>query len=502
MNKTCVVAADLGSSACKTMVIRVDGRVLGSAQQEIRTDFPRPGWVEQNPEDWYQAFCTTVRQAMKHAAISAGEVAGVGIVGVTHNAVLVDKSGQPLRPSILVFDTRSSKQVDEIQNRWGTTIREKTLNDVSTLWTWPQLLWIRQNAPEVWRATHRVLFEKDYVRNRLAASPVTDTIDASGSLLYDPVNNEWIEQFYQDLGASRDWLPGVVLPTDVVATIGREGAADTGLAVGTPVIAGTTDTAAEVLGSGALRPNTGVIKLASVGRIAVVAAEPMPALHILNYRHVLDGLWYPGTASKYAASCYRWLRDILGFNNPDFAVYAKMDAAAARVPTGSEGLIFHPHLNGEWAPYWDNRMRGDFIGLTAKHTHAHLARSVLEGVAFGLKDAFGAMEKSGLKANELRLIGNGARSKLWPSIVANILNQPLRVTEQSDAVYGAALIVAMGVGAIEETPDSLESIIRFRESIEPQPDVSSRYETLYDIYRDSDRALRDVTSRLHEFERN
>src|SRR4029077_10005663 len=141
--KTCVVAADLGSSACKTMVVQVDGRVLGAAQQEIRTNCLKPGWAEQEPEDWYQACCNTVRRAMEQAAVSAGEVAGVGIVGVTHNAVLLDESDQPLRPSILIFDARSSTQVDEIRNRWGASVREQTLNDVSTLWTWPQLLWVR-----------------------------------------------------------------------------------------------------------------------------------------------------------------------------------------------------------------------------------------------------------------------------------------------------------------------------------------------------------------------
>src|SRR3954447_24634753 len=204
MNRTCVVAADLGSSACKAMVVHADGRVLGTAQQEIRTDFPQPGWAQQDPEDWYRAFCTTVRGAMEQSAVSAADVAGVGIVGVTHIAVLLGESGKPLRPSILLFDARSSTQVDEIRNRWGATVRERTLNDVSTLWTWPQLLWIRQNAPETWRATRRILFEKDYVRNRLAPSAVTDAIDASGSLLFDPLRNRWIEQFCDDLGVARD----------------------------------------------------------------------------------------------------------------------------------------------------------------------------------------------------------------------------------------------------------------------------------------------------------
>ena len=502
MSKTCVVAADLGSSACKTMVVQIDGRVLSVAQQEIRTHFPQAGWAEQDPEDWYQAFCTTVRQAMDLACVGSSDVAGVGIVGVTHNAVLLDASDRPLRPSILMFDTRSSVQVEEIRSRWGGQVREKSLNDVSTLWTWPQLLWTRQNEPAAWGATRRILFEKDYVRNRLAPSPITDVIDASGSLLFDPATNCWIEGFVRDLGLTPSCLPEIVRPTDVVAKVGREGAADTGLAVGTPVVAGTTDTAAEVLGAGAVGAGSAVVKLASVGRIAIVAPEPVQSTHVLNYRHVLDGLWYPGTASKYAASSYRWLRGILSNGDSNATSYAEMDGAAATVPAGSDGLIFHPHLNGEWAPYWDDQMRGDFVGLTTRHTRAHLARSVLEGVAFGLKDALSSLETCGLRANELRLIGNGGRSKLWASILANTLNRPLCVPEQSDAAYGAALIVGMGVGAIVPSPHAIESVVQIRESIQPQAEVSARYRTLYDIYRDSDQALRSIAARLHEFERN
>jgi xylulokinase len=223
--------------------------------------------------------------------------------------VFLDEQDHPLCRTILIFDDRSTTQVRDILDRWGDAVWERTLNEVSTVWTWPQMLWIREHRPEVWRATRRILFQKDYVRHRLAPSPVTDVIDAGGTLLFDPIQEEWIEPFCQDLELDPSWLPEVVDSLDVVAEVGPQGAADTGLAVGTPVIAGTTDTVAEVLGSGAVRAGSAVVKLASVGRIAAVTTEPMHSRHILNYRHVLDGLWYPGTASKSAASSYRWLRD-------------------------------------------------------------------------------------------------------------------------------------------------------------------------------------------------
>ncbi|HEY63284.1 MAG TPA: hypothetical protein G4O02_01815 [Caldilineae bacterium] len=500
MSESFVIASDLGSSACKTIILNTRGQVVAAAQQEYPTFYPRPGWVEQNPEDWYAAFCATVRAVLQQADVSPDQIAGVGIVGVTHNVVLMDEHDRPLCPTILIFDNRSLPQVQEILARWGQTVWEKTLNDVTPVWTWPQLLWIREHRPDVWRATRRILFQKDYVRHRLAPAPVTDVIDASGTLLFDPIQEEWIHPFCEDLALDPAWLPRVVRPLDIVAEVSPQGAADTGLAAGTPVIAGTTDTVAEMLGSGALRPGFAIVKLASVGRIAVVTTEPLRRPHIFNYRHVLDGLWYPGTASKCAASAYRWLREALWSDTRDDIAYRLMDEAAAQVPPGCDGLLFHPHLTGEWAPYWDERMRGDFIGLTTRHTRAHLTRAVLEGVAFGLKDALSEMEGLGLKAENIRLIGQGSKSLLWCHIVADVLNRPLQIPEQPDAVYGAALITAMGIYAIERTPEALEALITIRQAISPDPQKAEIYATLFDIYRDADGVLRAISARLHDFE--
>jgi len=456
--------------------------------------------VEQDPQDWYAAFCSTVRSALKQGSVAPEQVAGVGIAGVTHNVVLLDERDRPLGRTILIFDDRSTVQVQDILDRWGDAVWERTLNEVTTVWTWPQMLWIREHRPEVWRATRRILFQKDYVRHRLAPSPVTDVIDAGGTLLFDPVQEEWIEPFCEDLALDSSWLPEVVDPLDVVSEVSPQGAADTGLAVGTPVIAGATDTVAEVLGSGAVRAGSAVVKLASVGRIAAVTSEPMYSPHILNYRHVLDGLWYPGTASKSAASSYRWLRDVAWPDLDKETVYEVMSEAAAQVPPGCDGLVFHPHLLGEWAPHWDEQMRGSFIGLTARHTRPHLTRAVLEGVAFALKDALAEMEGLGLKAENICLIGQGSKSALWAAIVANVLDRPLRIPEEPDAAYGIALITAMGVGAIERTPEALDSVIAMRQFVEPDPKVSRVYATLFDIYRDADAVLRSIDARLHDFE--
>jgi len=496
MSGTFVVASDLGTGGCKTLVVDERGMVVASAQAEYPTFYPRPGWCEQRPQDWLDAVGATVRAALARAGARPAQIAAFGLVGVTHNAVLLDAGGRPLRPSIIFYDTRSRAESDELGARWGGEILRRTCNGISPLWTWSQLEWVKRHEPEVWAATRLILFQKDYVRHCLAPSPVSDLIDVEGSLLFDPLANEWVGDFIGDLGLSPAALPGVVYPADVVGHIDARGAELSGLPVGTPVVAGTTDTAAEMFGAGALRPRQGMVKLASVGRIASVASAPLGHPHLLNYRHVVAGLWYPGTACKHAASSYRWLRDVMWGDT----AYQVMDAAAASVSAGCDGLLFHPHLQGEWVPYWDDRLRGDFVGLTMRHGRPHLTRAVMEGVACALRVGVQYMEALGLPFDEIRLVGQGATSRLWAHIVADTLNRPLVVPVERDAAYGGALIARMGSGLFPSDVDALAGLIRIEACLEPDPARARLYDELFAIYQEADQALACIAHRLTAFE--
>lgn len=503
MNPGLVLASDLGSGSCKTIVIDASGRTLVEARQDYPTFYPHPGWVEQDPAAWYEAFCATVRAVIGHPAVTGRQIDGVGVFGVTHNAVLLSSAGRVLRRSILMFDDRSIDQVAAIKSRWGETVVERTQNSVSTTWTWPQLAWVRDTQPDVWRAVARIAFQKDYVRDQLAPAFVTDAIDAAGTLLFDPVESRWVAQFVADLGLSDDCLPRVVPPTTVVSMVSAAGAADTGLREGTPVIAGSTDTVAEMVGSGAVRTGAAIIKLASVGRIAVVSPAPIRHPSVLNYRHLVDTLWYPGSATKYAASAYRWFRETFWPDCPgDGAIYREMDGLAQEAPAGSAGLLFHPHLNGQWAPHWDERLRGAFIGITARHQRAHFTRAVLEGVAFAAREALDELISIGLTVDDIRLVGGGAKSGLWAQIMADVLRRQLLIPVSTDAAYGAALITASAFGLIGGQGDDYERIVASRgmRIVEPRPAFVERYEILYRVYRDSVMPLRKIGSQLQSFE--
>lgn len=492
----CVVASDLGSSACKTVVVADDGRVLAEASRELMTHHPRPGWAEQDPDDWLAAAQRTTAEAMARADVPPQSVEAYGLVGVTHNAVLMDDTGRTIRPSIQLFDERSQAQCAQIEARFGAEVFARARNAVSPMWTWPQLKWLREHEPRALGRTAHLLFQKDWVRQRLTGgAPVTDPIDAAGSLLFDPVAGQWIAAFADDAGLGPEALPALAAPTAIVGRLEPGAAARMGLAQGTPVIAGTTDTAAEILGAGATAARQGTIKLASVGRIAAVAPAPAGDPRLINYRHVLDGLWYPGTASKYAASAYRWLRDALGPG----ADFGAMSDEAAATPVGARGLLFLPHLGGQWAPSWDPARRGAFVGLDAGHRRGDLCRAVMEGVAFALRDALACARGAGLAIDELRLLGGGAMSPLWTQILADVLALPLVVPAQRSAAWGAAVLCGMATGLFPRDAEGLRRMMVVEARHEPQPGRVAAYEGLYAVWRDADAALAPVSHALRRW---
>lgn len=482
----CVVASDLGSSACKTVVVDDRGRVLSEATREYPTHRPQPGWSEQDPHDWLNATLETAGLAVAAAGVRPRDVVVYSICGVTHNAVLADGRGRPLRPTVTLFDERCVAQCESIERRFGEDVARQAGNAVSPMWTWPQLSWLREHEPQVLGEARAILFQKDWVRQQLAPSaPLTDPIDAAGSLLFDPVAGHWIDEFVADAGLVAGSLPGLAAPTEVAGGLQADAAVRMGLATGTPVIVGTTDTAAEILGAGAVEPGHGTIKLASVGRIASIASAPSSDPRVLNYRHVLDGLWYPGTACKFAASAFHWLRETIGHS----ASFEEMTAAAAGSPAGARGVLFLPHLGGQWAPFWDAGRRGAFVGLDSAHSRGDLCRAVLEGVAFALRDAVAFAHGAGLRFDELRLIGGGATSPLWSQILADVLGIPLAVPAQRSAAWGAAVLGGMAVGMFPRDSRALRTMAVVQACYEPDPGRARAYDDLHALYRQADDAL-------------
>ncbi len=322
-----------------------------------------------------------------------------------------------------------------------------------------------------------IFFEKDYIRYSLTGVYCTDYIEAQGSMLFDCNTNRWSKELLDIAGISEEMLPQVVKPTDIIGSVTKEASERTGLAEGTPVICGTTDTVMEVFAAGAVQPGDVTVKLATAGRICVITDKPYPNQHLVNYAHVAEGLWYPGTATKAAASSYRWYRDTFGGN------YEELNKGAEKIAIGCEGLMYHPYINGELTPYADPLLCGSFVGIRTTHTKAHFTRSVLEGVSLSLLHSKKTLEELGISlSGRVTIIGGGAKGELWRQITADCLGLELVKTVSSDSSLGSAMLAGVAVGVFATPEDAVKACIKVETVTVPVKENTEKYEKLFEEY--------------------
>ena len=325
-----VLGIDFGGGASKATLLSSNGEIAAVNTVEYPTFYPKSGFAEQNPWDWYSATCRTIGEILAKSGVAPQDVAALSLDAATHTAVLMDENFQVLRPAIYWTDSRSTKEVAFLKKNFLETIEREVLHKPDTIWTLPQLMWVQENEPEVWTKTRRIMFAKDFVRHQLTGDFVTDVIEAQGSMFFDYTRMNWSETLCGLLGITTDseLLPKLVQPTDVVGGLTAKAAAETGLPEGTPVLCGTTDTVMEVFASGAVSKGQMTIKLATAGRICVVTDRAFPSQYLINYSHVVPGLWYPGTATKSCAASFRWFRDTFGGEYQQLAERMRWSAAS------------------------------------------------------------------------------------------------------------------------------------------------------------------------------
>ena len=345
------------------------------------------------------------------------------------------------------------------------------------MWTLPQILWVKEHEPQNFAKMRYIFFEKDYIRYELTGVYCTDYIDAQGSMLFDCNKNEWSEELLAIAGITANQVPPIVKPTDVVGGVTETAAKSCGLKEGTPVICGTSDTVLEVFAAGAVQKGDATVKLATAGRICVITEKPYPNPFLVNYAHVVEGLWYPGTGTKAAASSYRWYRDTFGGD------YAELNAGAEHVPIGSDGLLYHPYLNGELTPYADPMLCGSFIGMRTIHTKAHFTRSVLEGVALSLLHCKKTLEEIGIAPSDrATIIGGGAKGELWRQITADCLGMELVKTTSSDSSLGSAMLAGVAMGVFVSCKDAVNACVKVESITKPIKENTEKYDKLFEEY--------------------
>ena len=505
MAKKYLLGIDIGSSAVKTTLITTSGDFVATASREYTTYYPQVAWAEQDPEDWIKAFREDFKEILCKTGVKPSDIVAVAPDAATHTSVLMDSEFNVLRKAILWTDQRSRKESAFLHGAYGQRIFELAYHRPDPMWTMCQLLWVKNNQPDIWNKIRKILFAKDYFRYRLTGEFVTDRIDALGSMFLNAKTGAWSQELCDMIGLPIDTLPPVVEPVKVIGAVTSAGARDTGLAEGTLVVAGTSDTALEVFAAGAVRTGQSTIKLATSGRICVITDRAFPNPMLVNYYHLVDGKWYPGTGTKACATSFRWYRDTFGDyeeliskDEPGADSYRLLDEAAGDIGVGCDGLFYHPYLLGELTPYMNPLLKASFTSISSHHTKAHFTRAVLEGTAYSLGDCLNTLRTIGLQVENARIIGGGAKSTLWRQIVADVLGIELSTPELSDSSFGAAMLAGVGIGAFSGFEQAADQCVRIKFKTSPNMENHAVYQKFFTVYKQIQSQLEPVYNKLAE----
>ncbi len=385
---------------------------------------------------------------------------------------------KPVCNSVYWTDTRSVKEKEYLIENFGEEIFSKCKHNVDTIWSLPEILFIKNTQPDTFSKVKKVTFAKDFVRGMFTGDFVTDYIEAQGSMLFDFDKNIWDNKLLSIVGLNSLNMPKIVNPLDFVGEVNEVAAKDTGLKVGTAVICGSTDTAMEVFASGAVDKGDMTLKLATAGRICVISDRCFPDKNIINYSHLKQGLYYPGSGTKSCAASLRWFRDSFGGSFEEFSELAE------QVPLGSDNLIFHPYLTGELTPHANHAIRGSFIGVSASHTKSHFVRAIMEGVAMSLLDCLTYLKDNKVDVGSCAyVIGGGAKSDIWRQIVADCLNLTLYTTEINDSSFGSALCAGIHVGFFKDFDDAIKKCRKVTGITKPNSENHYKYQKIFNKYK-------------------
>jgi xylulokinase len=505
-----LLGIDVGTSGTKALLIDAskNGEVVASCTKTYPLYTPRPLWAEQEPEDWWQATISAIRQLLEDSGAEPKQVKGIGLSGQMHGSVFLDENNEVIRPAILWCDQRTQAECDWIMDTVG---REKTIelisNPVLTGFTAGKIIWLRNNEPEAYKQVRKVLLPKDYIRFKLTGEYATEVSDASGTALFNVVKREWAWEMLDAVGIPREWMPKCYESPEISGRITPEAASLTGLAEGTPVVGGGGDQAAGAVGNGIVEPGIISSTVGTSGVVFAFAEKPVvdPKLRVHTFCHAVPGKWHVMGVMLSAGGSLRWYRDTFCSAEGTVAKalgrdpYDLMSEEAANVPPGSEGLIFLPYLTGERTPYPDANARGVFFGITLRSDKAHFIRSVMEGVAYGLRDSFSILEEMKIPIRQVRASGGGARSELWRQIQADVTGYDhVTINVDEGPALGVAVLAGVGTGIYPSVEKACRSIIKVVNTTKTNAERKSIYDRYYPVYRSLYQSLKEEFAKVAE----
>jgi xylulokinase len=486
-----LLGIDVGTGGTRAVLIDLSGAVVASsASEHAGIHSAQIGWAEQDPEDWWRATREALAGVMTASELAESEIKAVGLTGQMHGCVMLDAAGRVLRPALIWCDQRTQPQCDWLTEKVGfERLIELTCNPALPNFTLTKLLWVREHQPEVFSKIAHVLCPKDYVRYRLTGEFAMDMQEASGTLLLDVANRRWSTEMAEATRIPMAWLPRLFESPEICARVSAVGAEATGLAVGTPVVAGAGDQGAGAVGMGILAPGSVSATIGTSGVVFAATDSPVKDRHgrLHTFCHAAPGRWHVMGVTNGAGLSLRYFRDTFtpGSN------YDMLADGAAEAPAGSEGLMWAPYLFGERTPHLDPEARAAFVGITASHTQGHFVRAVMEGVAFSLRETLTLFGELGVPVKAIRLGGGGARSALWRQIQADVYGEPVEVlVAEEGAAFGAALLAGTGIGVWQSVEAACAATVHVAETIAPTN--AAVMDEAYKQYRRIYPALREI----------
>lgn len=449
-----IIAHDLGTTGNKASLHDDTGRLLTAVTVSYSANFADGGVAEQNPDDWWNAIVEATRRLLAASDTNPAEVTGLVVSGQMMGAVLLDASYSPVRPAIIWADTRSARQTAQLEERIGTDRAYRlTGHRINPTYSIEKIMWVRDNEPEVFERVRHVCLAKDFVVQRLTGRLATDRSDASATNAYDQLTGEWSSEIIAAAGLDEKLFPEILESTDIVGTMTDAAAAATGLAAGIRVVMGGGDGPIAAVGAGIVAPENGAyVCLGTSSWISFASERPVYDEHMrtMTFDNVVPGSFVPTATMQAGGAALAWINEVLS-PTPDGQTLRSLVAEAETADAAAGGLYFLPYLLGERSPHWNPDAAGSFIGLGRHHTRAHLARAVLEGVAFNLYTCITAFREAGASIERIDAIGGGASSDVWLQIMADVWGVPVRrrsVVEEANSL-GAAVTGAVGLGLVE-----------------------------------------------------
>lgn len=485
------IGVDLGTSSIKLLLMDEAGQIKSIVTREYPLYFPKPGWSEQNPEDWYSALVDGIKELTKDC--NKDEIDGMSFSGQMHGMVILDENDKVIRPAILWNDGRTQAECDYLNNEIG---REKlssyTANMALTGFTAPKLLWVRKHEPENFARIKKVMLPKDYVAYMLSGVHCTDVSDASGTLLFDVKNKCWSKEMLDICGLKEEQMAKVHESYEVVGNLSQKAADELGLPTSVKVIAGGGDQAVAAVGTGTVGAGKCNISLGTSGVVFIssqeFAVDDNNALHAFCHA---DGKYHFMGVMLSAAACNKWWMDgIIGTKD-----YSKEQKEITKL--GENNVYFLPYLMGERTPHNNPNARGTFIGMTMDTSRADMTQAVLEGVAFALRDSYEIAKSLGAKVERTRINGGGAKSPLWCEIVANVLDLKVdKINSEEGPAFGAAILATVGCGKYASVEEATEKLIKVTETTEQDPKVVELYNEKYKVFKELYPTLKDMFDKM------